>query len=72
MPIDGRDSRSDEPMEGALEPAVPGDERTMPDNESGTVWNRRTFFKSAALGTAAAEPVNSWLPVSMRFGWMVG
>ena len=52
--FDENDSVAEEPIERPPEELVRADHPTAPEDSPATLWNRRTFFKSAALGTAAA------------------
>ena len=52
--FDENDSVAEEPTERPPEELVRADHPTAPEDSPATLWNRRTFFKSAALGTAAA------------------
>ena len=54
MSMDERDPASEAPMEALSKATAPSDEPSAPEGESESFWSRRTFFKSAALGTAAA------------------
>ncbi len=52
--FDENDSVAEEPTERPPEELVRADHPTAPEDSPASLWNRRTFFKSAALGTAAA------------------
>ncbi len=54
MSMDERGPASEAPMEALSKATAPSDEPSAPEGESESFWSRRTFFKSAALGTAAA------------------
>ena len=52
--FDENDPVAEEPTERPPEELVRADHPTAPEDTPASLWNRRTFFKTAALGTAAA------------------
>ena len=52
--LDDNDSVAEEPLDGPPQQMLSAEVVTAPEDNPSTLWNRRTFFKSAALGTAAA------------------
>jgi hypothetical protein len=47
-------SNPEQPIEGPAEEIVPASEVISSEDDARSLWNRRTLFKSAALGAAAA------------------
>ncbi len=54
MSLEEGGSRPEQPIEGPQEEVVPASEVRASEGDARSLWNRRAFFKSAALGTAAA------------------
>ncbi len=52
--LDDNDSGAEEPLDSPPQQMLSAEVVTAPEDDPSTPWNRRTFFKSAALGTAAA------------------
>jgi hypothetical protein len=54
MSLEEGGSSSEQPIEGPAEEILPASEVIASDDDAKSLWNRRTLFKTAALGTAAA------------------
>src|SRR5215213_11099939 len=54
MSVEEGGSGFEQTIEGSSDDIVPASDVTASEEDAQTQWNRRTFFKAAALGTAAA------------------